>query len=266
MKTDLPRVIIVGLASDFGCQLQITNAEPHLMEILSQFELGYWQLASSGPMPETYDIAVIEGAVATEEHERLVREIRQKATSVIVIGACACTAGIPGLSLGSDDSASIVYREFPSGLQTVIPVRPVEAVIDVDYRVPGCPIETLEFVSVLQHALMNLSKPQLTGDTMCGSCKEAENTCFYSLGRMCLGLVTTSGCGARCVCEGRPCNGCRGLSSAANIEQARAIVERYGADLAAFDAALELFNAASEQESAGKERTTARSTSTGKGL
>ena len=38
---DLPRVVVVGLASCFGCQLQITNVEEH------QIDLRYWQLASS---------------------------------------------------------------------------------------------------------------------------------------------------------------------------------------------------------------------------
>ena len=29
----VPRVVVVGLASCFGCQIQITNAEPYLMQI-----------------------------------------------------------------------------------------------------------------------------------------------------------------------------------------------------------------------------------------
>mgnify|MGYP003284349587 FL=1 len=43
----VPRVVVVGLASCFGCQLQITNIEAHLMEVLGQIDLQYWQLASS---------------------------------------------------------------------------------------------------------------------------------------------------------------------------------------------------------------------------
>ena len=43
----LPCVVIVGLASCFGCQLQITNAESHLLDVVGQIDLKYWQLASS---------------------------------------------------------------------------------------------------------------------------------------------------------------------------------------------------------------------------
>ena len=36
-----PRVVVLGLASCFGCQLQITNAESHLLEILGQIDVQY---------------------------------------------------------------------------------------------------------------------------------------------------------------------------------------------------------------------------------
>ena len=55
-KPSAPRVVVVGLASCFGCQLQITNAEAHLLDVLGQIDLRYWQLASSDPMPEDFDL------------------------------------------------------------------------------------------------------------------------------------------------------------------------------------------------------------------
>ena len=82
-----PRVVVVGLASCFGCQLQITNAESHLLDVLGQIDLRYWQLASSDPMPEDFDVAVIEGAVTTEESENLVRALRARAARLIAIAS-----------------------------------------------------------------------------------------------------------------------------------------------------------------------------------
>ena len=38
---DLPRVVVGGLASCFGCQLQITNVEEHLTDVLGQIDLRY---------------------------------------------------------------------------------------------------------------------------------------------------------------------------------------------------------------------------------
>ena len=93
------RVVVVGLASCFGCQLQITNDEAHLLDVLGQIDLQYWQLASSAPEPEgDVDVVVIEGAVTTEESRRCVERWRERARTIITIGACAVTGGIPGMA------------------------------------------------------------------------------------------------------------------------------------------------------------------------
>jgi coenzyme F420-reducing hydrogenase gamma subunit len=122
---------------------------------------------------------------------------------------------------------------------------PVDAVIDVDYRVPGCPIQPAEFVAVLQKALMGLSDP-LPREPMCASCKVAENVCFYDRGIVCLGLVTRTGCGAKCVSLGRPCTGCRGLAEDANLVSARDILAARGIEVSKLSSALELYNTLEE--------------------
>lgn len=241
-KPKVPRVVVVGLASCFGCQLQITNAEAHLLDVLGQIDLRYWQLASSDPMPDEFDVVVIEGAVTTEESEATVRRMRQRAATVIAIGACATTAGIPGMAAADFfDRPSQVYARVPAACGEMIPPRPVSAVIDVDFEVRTCPIDTLDFIDVLQRVLYGSNKTVYT-KTMCGDCKRNETSCFYGKQTLCLGLVTRAGCGARCVNLGRPCNGCRGLSPDANLASARDACERYGVSVADFDKALEMFN------------------------
>ncbi len=237
-----PRVIVVGLASCFGCQLQITNNEQHLLDVLGQIDLRYWQLASSGEMPEEFDVAIIEGAVTTNASLDIVRDIRARAGKVITVGACANTAGIPGLAAkGYESRSDEVYDQIPLACGDLIEPRSVPSVIDVDYQVLCCPIDPFEFLEVLDRALYGSNRVVAT-KTMCGDCKRNESNCFYLNGELCLGLVTTAGCGARCVNLGRPCNGCRGLSPDANLGSAREAVARYGVTVAEFDRALEMFN------------------------
>lgn len=242
------RVAIISLASDFGCQVQMTNMEDHLLEVLAQFELSYWQLASSGHLPEKFDVAVIEGAVTTEEHIATLRNARAVADVVIAIGACAITGGIPGLASGEglEDRVGCVYGDDGAlvACGRITPM-PVDAVIDVDYRVLGCPIQPAEFVAVLQRALMGLSD-RAPREPLCASCKVAENVCFYEGGTLCLGLVTRTGCGARCVSLGRPCTGCRGIAEDANIDSARAILATHGFAPEALDRALGLYSTCQE--------------------
>ena len=239
-----PRVVVLGLASCFGCQLQITNAEAHLMDVLGQLDLEYWQLVSSAPEPQgPVDVVVIEGAVTTEESLATVKAWRERAGTVIAIGACATTAGIPGMAAAdlSASEAAVYGDELPEACGAAVAPRSVSSVIPVDFEVRCCPIDPDDFVQVLEHALYGSNATRAT-DTMCGSCKLNETGCFWRRGRQCLGLVTLAGCGAKCVNLGRECNGCRGLSPDANLPAARAMVRAMGMSVEDFDASLELFN------------------------
>ena len=239
-----PRVVLVGLASCFGCQINITNIERHLLAVLGQIELGYWQLTSSEPMPEAFDVAVIEGAVTTEEAAETVRALRERAACVIAIGSCAATGGIPAMAAG--DLASHVEAVYGDGLPKACGVlrapAPVSAVIDVDFTVSCCPIDPFEFVRVLDAALYGSNRLDVTA-TLCGQCAQGEGGCLYKRGQMCLGLVTRAGCGAKCPGLGRACNGCAGLSPDANVTAARAFAASRGSAPGRFDEALEMFNA-----------------------
>lgn len=238
-----PRVVVVGLASCFGCQLQITNAEQYLMDVLGQIDLQYWQLVTSEDMPDEYDVAIIEGAVTTKEAEETCKKVRQKAAHVMSIGACAVTGGVPGMATnGLIDRAKQVYESaLPLACGEMIKPRPVSNVIDVDSEVRCCPIDPYDFVAKLQQALYG-SNRAVESRTLCADCKRNETECFFAQGTLCLGLVTQAGCNARCVNLGRPCNGCAGLAQNANLESARASCGQYGVDGAAFDKALEMFN------------------------
>lgn len=243
-----PRVVVIGLASDFGCQVQMTNMEDHLLDVLGTIDLTYWQLASSGHMPADFDVAIVEGAVTTAEHIELLKRVRSTASTVIAIGACAVTGGIPGLASHGEleDRVGCVYGDDGAlvACGRITPM-PVQAVIGVDYRVPGCPIRPDEFVAVLQRALLGLSD-RPSREPLCAACKVAENACFFESGIMCMGLVTRTGCGAACVSLGRPCTGCRGVADDANLAAARDLLSKRGIPSDALDVALRLYNSVSE--------------------
>jgi len=241
-----PRVVVVSLASDFGCQIQMTNVEDDLLDIVGNVDISYWQLASSGHMPEDYDVAIVEGAVTTQEHVELLRRVRDTTDAVIAIGACAITGGISSLASFGDleERYRQVYGEGDTTPGRIKP-RPVSAVIDVDYIVPGCPIDTDEYLYVLGRALQGLaSRPPK--EPMCAICKTKENICFFDRGQICLGIVTRTGCGALCPSLGRPCSGCRGFAADVNFEAARKVFAEHGWDMDAVLAEYRLFNATEE--------------------
>lgn len=239
-----PRVVVLSLASDFGCQVQITNFSG-LLDLLSSINLTYWQLATGAHMPDDYDVAVIEGAVTLHEHVELLKQVRKIAKTVIVIGACAGTGGVPGMALLSDleDGATLVYGKDASKVaQGRIAPAPVHHIIDVDFAIPGCPINPEEFSFVLQRALLGLTDKGHR-ETMCAECKMNENPCFYMTRTLCLGLITTAGCGSFCVNGGRPCTGCRGIAPDANLDAARDIAAKFSL-LDELESAIEIYNTA----------------------
>lgn len=247
-----PRVVVLSLASDFGCQVQITNF-PELLDTLGTIDLSYWQLVTSAEMPDVYDVAVIEGAVTLLEHEELLAKVRATARTVIAVGACAVTGGIPGLLNTGDreEAAHIVYGDLaPKAAPGALSPRPVARIIDVDYAIPGCPLDPLEFSRILQSALLGV-KERPCREPLCSICRIVENPCFYtrpqgSTSTPCLGLVTRTGCGAACIARGRPCTGCRGIAEDANLESARDYIRKSNVvPVEDFDAALQLYNACS---------------------
>lgn len=238
-----PKVVVVGLASCFGCQINLTNIESELLDLLGSVDMAYWQLTSSDPMPDSFDVAVVEGAVTTDEAAEAVRAARRAASTVIALGACACTAGLPGLA--SDGVAAYARQVYgdaaPGACGALRDPAPVGAYVPVDYEVPCCPADPAAFVAVLHRALYG-SNGFVPTSTLCGECKRNERGCFFDQGTLCLGLVTRGGCAARCPHLGRPCNGCAGLSPDANLGAARAACGAAGIEAGRFDEALELFN------------------------
>ena len=242
-----PRLVVLSLASDFGCQVQLTNMTDELLDVLGLVELSYWQLATSGHMPADYDVAIVEGAVTTAEHVELLACVREKAAVVIAMGACANIGGIPGIVGHSDLEGryALVYGSGPAVAEGRRAPLPIDSVITVDYHVPGCPIDTAEFLRVLSHVLLGLSD-RVPDMAMCASCKTNETVCFFDRGQLCLGLVTRAGCGARCTSLGRACTGCRGIAPDANLASAREIAARAGVRAGDLDDALRVYNAMTE--------------------
>ncbi|MCL2680811.1 MAG: NADH:ubiquinone oxidoreductase [Coriobacteriia bacterium] len=258
-----PRVVVLSLASDFGCQLQLTNL-PRLLDALGTITLAYWQLVSSAPLPEKYDVAIIEGAVTTQDHIDLLQQVRATAHTVIALGSCAVTGGIPALATsGAVDDAAPDKERLAKHVQNSygdpytqlatqqLPPAAVSTVVSVDYSILGCPIDPEEFSAVFQCALLGI-KERSRREPLCAYCKTAEIPCLYAAEQTatatpCLGLVTATGCGALCLTRGRPCTGCRGIAADANLPAARDFIKDSNFSCAEFDAALRIYNAAAAE-------------------
>lgn len=207
-----PRVGIYGLTSCAGDQLAILNCEDELLTLVSKLDIRSWVMAQSQNDEETeLDIAFVEGVIATERDLKTLKDVRERAKILIAIGTCAVWGGVAAMKnhLSRDRMREIVYGDRAEHIDAQ-KALPLKAVVDVEYELPGCPIEKHQFLSLVG-ALLHGDLPEFPQIPVCSECKMAENECLLvHNGEVCCGSLTMAGCSARCPSLNVPCVGCHG--------------------------------------------------------
>jgi len=243
-----------------GCHISLLDLDEEILDVLGIADIKCTPIADVKQPPEV-DVALIEGAVANEGNEEVLKEYREKAKVLIAFGTCACFGGIPGmrnlyhrkdvLNRAYVDTESTVDGRLPDGedipklLQNV---KPLSDVVEVDYLIPGCPPvpETIKTVLV---TLTEGKEPELPTRNLCEECpREHEDMlvpqrgfltdevraiceveqidpdkCFLEQGVVCMGPATREGCAARCLKGNMPCRGCMGPTPKAMEQGAKMV-------------------------------------------
>jgi sulfhydrogenase subunit delta len=217
MTESKPKVAFFDFAGCEGCQLTVLDALQTHPEILDSVEILEFREAMS-EREEGYQIAFVEGSCVWPFDEDRLRKIRERADIVVALGACAHLGGVNAIRnvLPPKRVAEIVYEDHASEFVTNA-ARPIEAVIQVDAVLPGCPIDRKEFLHALT-LLLQGTLPSLNTDPVCVECRLRETRCLLLNGEPCLGPITRGGCGAICPTFGVGCEGCRGLLPDANLD------------------------------------------------
>ncbi|MBU0679238.1 MAG: cytochrome B [Verrucomicrobia bacterium] len=242
-----PKIAIFDMACCEGCQLQIVNMEEEILELLSVVDPVEWREAISD-QSEEYDIAIIEGSVTRHEDEEKVIKIRERAKILIALGACATMGGVNKLknNFEMSDVKKYVYADNADDehLNTA-PVKAIDEVVTVDFKVHGCPIDAEELTYVVR-CLLAGKNPIIPNHPVCVECKLRENVCRYEYGEVCLGPLTRAGCDARCPSNGFWCFGCRGFVDEPNVAAAKEVMAQYGKTMDDLKDKLLLFNSKQE--------------------
>jgi NAD-reducing hydrogenase small subunit len=117
--------------------------------------------------PKAVDIVLVEGAVATTDNLRLLRQVRANSRTLVSFGDCALTANVPGMRnpiAGARAVLERVYGERPPDaavLPQLLPqALPVHELVPVEVYLPGCPPSAAAIRTVLE-ALLRGEQPQL---------------------------------------------------------------------------------------------------------
>jgi coenzyme F420-reducing hydrogenase gamma subunit len=222
-----PKIAIFDFAGCEGDELQIVNLEENLLALLGHVELVSFREGMK-EHSDNYDIAFIEGSCTRESDERRLKEIRRHAKLVVAIGSCAAIGGINCLKNHKDQKevGRLVYGDKAHWYETYA-ARPIDAVIPVDVKIYGCPINRDEFLRIVKELLMG-KKPEIPNYPVCVECKSNGNVCAFERGQTCVGPITRAGCNSCCVNEGAICWGCRGMVDNPNTDSHKEVLQKYG--------------------------------------
>jgi NAD-reducing hydrogenase small subunit len=161
------KLATVWLGGCSGCHMSLLDMDEWLLDLAAVADLVYSPLADAKTFPEGVDLALVEGAIASEEHLELARLVRQRSKTVVALGDCAVTGNVTALRnpLGSaHDVLQQVYITFggPRGVMPdeagIVPqlldrVVPLHALIAVDRFLPGCPPAASQIRAMIESLL-----------------------------------------------------------------------------------------------------------------
>lgn len=166
---DKPKLAFYWCASCGGCEESVVDLAEYILFVVDNIDIIMWPVGMDfkrkdvEAMPDkSITVALINGAIRTNEQEEMAHLLRKKSQVVIAYGACAHLGGIPGLAnqFRREDILKYVYEDAPTvvnedkiypqttyhdnGRTVYLPelwnvVRPLDQVIQVEYYIPGCP-------------------------------------------------------------------------------------------------------------------------------
>jgi sulfhydrogenase subunit delta len=230
MEKEKLKIGIYELTGCAGDALLILDCEKELIDLFKAADIQSFLMAKSDNLDEELDVALVEGSVSTEKEKKELLDIRKRARVVVAIGICACFGGIQAAFCDQREwrkNLKAVYGDAKMSHTKSIPSKPIDAFIEVDYYLPGCPIGKEQFLSTFNRILRG-NPPELYRFPVCGECKWNENDCLLNKGIPCLGPITRAGCGSICINHNLPCVGCWGPVESANLASEFQLLREYG--------------------------------------
>ena len=170
------RLATVWLGGCSGCHMSFLDLDEWLITLADQVHLVYSPIADIKEYPEGVDVALVEGAVANDEHLHLIRRIRRRTRHLVSFGDCAVTGNVTAMRNPLGSAEHVLTRAYLEGADIaaqipaepgILPVlldrvQPVHEVVRVDTFLPGCPPPADRIQEVLEQLLARKA-PVLTG-------------------------------------------------------------------------------------------------------
>src|ERR1035437_1566814 len=133
-----------------GCHMSLLDMDEAIVAVLGKADIVFGPLVDAQEWPEGVDVAVIEGAISSQDDLELAQTARARSKIVVALGDCAVTGNVPSMRNGIP-TAKLLERVYVEGATAepgvptdgVPPAAtwpfPLQLAIKVDIHVPGCP-------------------------------------------------------------------------------------------------------------------------------
>lgn len=173
------RVATLWLDGCSGCHMSLLDMDERLLDLAGKIEVVFSPLVDQKEFPENVDVALVEGAVSSEEDLEKIRKVRDRSRMLVSLGDCAVTANIPSMRNPFKVSA-VLERAYvenathnPGPPTASVPTllaraRPIHELVAVDIYVPGCPPSADTIHAVLTD-IVEGRRPDLSAKTRFGA-------------------------------------------------------------------------------------------------
>ncbi len=167
------KLATVWLGGCSGCHMSLLDIDERILEVAKLAEIVKSPVVDGKELPPI-DIALVEGAVTSDEHFRELLHIRKQAKTLIAFGDCAVMTNVTGMrnffhlkdvldtayvnAISNDKEGKV--PDHPALLKLNEKVLPLHEVVKVDVVLPGCPpdADTIFYVLI---ELLNDRVPNL---------------------------------------------------------------------------------------------------------
>ena len=91
------RVATAWLDGCSGCHMSLLDIDEALVALAGRIELVFSPLVDAQEFPENVDVALVEGAVSSQDDLKLLQTIRQRTKFLVALGDCAVTGNVPAM-------------------------------------------------------------------------------------------------------------------------------------------------------------------------
>ena len=141
-----------SLAGCFGCHMSLLDIDERIFELVELYDLRRSPLDDIKALTGPCDVGLVEGGCCNTDNVHVLREFRRHCHTLIAVGQCAITGGLPAMRNGipMQELFDTSYRQGPTVDNAIVPndeelptildrVYPCHEIVKVDLVLPGCP-------------------------------------------------------------------------------------------------------------------------------